>query len=147
MGFIEVESDKSYLVKDDPVRPELTYQFRITNGRKIFCLENNNNIDAVICVAFNHQVPKTVSELDHYSHPDFFDPNAIAVFYTVWSYNKGAGRKIIFDAVDWLKRNRREVMRFVTLSPKTEMAKKFHLSNGARILSLNDQTDNYEYHL
>jgi len=36
-------------------------------------------------------------------------------------------------------------MRFVTLSPKTEMARKFHHSNGAITLSENEVTDNYEY--
>jgi hypothetical protein len=33
----------------------------------------------------------------------------------------------------------------VTLSPKTEMARKFHTSNGAKTLKENDETVNYEY--
>ena len=39
-------------VSEDPVRPELTLGFRITNGRKIFGLKYDNNIEAIVCVAF-----------------------------------------------------------------------------------------------
>ena len=35
--------------------------------------------------------------------------------------------------------------RLVTLSPLTEMAKKFHLRNGAELLQINEQTQNFEY--
>ena len=35
--------------------------------------------------------------------------------------------------------------RFVTLSPKTELAKRFHLKNGAIVYRENDETVNYEY--
>jgi len=34
---------------------------------------------------------------------------------------------------------------YVTLSPKTEMARKFHLKNGARELRENSDTVNYIY--
>ena len=37
------------------------------------------------------------------------------------------------------------IKRFVTLSPKTEMAKKFHLRNGATELQENETTVNFEY--
>ena len=39
-------------VSEDPVRPELTLGFRITNDRKIFGLRYDKNIDAIVCVAF-----------------------------------------------------------------------------------------------
>ena len=35
--------------------------------------------------------------------------------------------------------------RLVTLSPLTEMARKFHLRNGAVELQVNDETQNFEY--
>ena len=35
--------------------------------------------------------------------------------------------------------------RLVTLSPKTKMARRFHLNNGAVLLKENKYTDNYEY--
>jgi hypothetical protein len=38
-----------------------------------------------------------------------------------------------------------EITRFITLSPKTEMAKRFHTKNGAGVYRENDETVNYEY--
>lgn len=144
MIFREVTEDRSYLVDDDPVRPELSYEFRTSHNRQMFMIENEFTGDpsAVICVAYSNKVPETVDDLDF---NDFMDSAGIAVFYTVWSYEKGAGRKIVFEAVKWIKENKPEVMRFVTLSPKTEMARRFHHSNGAITLSENEKSDNYEY--
>ena len=70
----------------------------------------------------------------------------IAIAYTVWSKQKGAGRKILLDLLQKYKDNN-NVKRFVTLSPKTEMAMKFHLSNGATFLQENATTNNFEYNL
>ena len=39
-------------VSEDPVRPELTLGFRISHDRKIFGLKYDNEIEAIICVAF-----------------------------------------------------------------------------------------------
>ena len=71
-------------------------------------------------------------------------PN-VAVFYTIWSYVPGAGRTLIFDAVRHIKETRPEITRFITLSPKTELAKRFHTKNGAGVYRENDETVNYEY--
>ena len=70
----------------------------------------------------------------------------VAIFYTIWSYAPGAGRTLIFDAVKHIKENKPEIQRYVTLSPKTEMAKRFHMRNGAVVFRENDDTVNYEYH-
>ena len=35
--------------------------------------------------------------------------------------------------------------RLVTLSPLTEMASKFHSRNGAKLLQVNETTQNFEY--
>ena len=35
--------------------------------------------------------------------------------------------------------------RLVTLSPLTAMAERFHLKNGAKLLQVNDDTQNFEY--
>ena len=51
-------------VTEDPVRPELTLGWRITNGRKIYGLQYEENIEAIICVAFTPDVPTSVRELD-----------------------------------------------------------------------------------
>ena len=127
-------------VKDDPVRPELPPSFRIEKNKFIGALvEDSIKPLAMICVAILDAVPKTVEEL--------FDDHGekVAVFYTVWSYAPGAGAKIVFNIVDYIKENFPTVTRFVTLSPKTEMARRFHLKNGAFELSDNELTVNYEY--
>ena len=51
-------------VSEDPVRPELTLGWRITNGRKIFGLKYGDEIEGIICIAFTNDVPSSVKELD-----------------------------------------------------------------------------------
>ena len=127
-------------VKDDPVRPHISPYFRITENRTTFALMDQDEYGprAIICVAFTSDVATTEEELAEHG-------NNVAMFYTVWSYDRGAGREIIQQVVEWIKENSPEVTRFVTLSPKTEMAKRFHTRNGAFQLQENKDTINYEY--
>ena len=53
-------------VSEDPVRPELTLGFRITNGRKIFGLKYNDEIEAIVCIALCPEVPFTVRGYQYY---------------------------------------------------------------------------------
>ena len=126
--------------KDDPVRPHLNQLFRISENRTMFGLFNEDITEcrAIVCVAFNNDVSTTENCLSNAG-------NNVATFYTVWSYEKGAGREIILQTVNWIKQNKPEIKRFVTLSPKTEMARKFHTRNGAFELQENKDTINYEY--
>ena len=141
-----LNEEDAFIVREDPVRPELDYEFRSKNGREVYVLKTDGNIDAVLCVGYTDQIPTTVGELELYAWPEFNDAPRIAVFYTVWSYSKGAGRKIIFDVVDRIKETKLNgLMRYVTLSPKTKMAYRFHTRNGAILLRTNNVTDNYEY--
>ena len=80
---------------DDPVRPELSNEFRTSYGRKIFGVKYQNEIHAVMCFAFTNEIPKTVNELDQFSKDAFLqsaqrDQNVgkIAIAYTVWSKKK-----------------------------------------------------------
>ena len=129
-------------VSEDPVRPELSLGFRITNGRKIFGLQYDNNIEAIVCVAFSPEVPFTVREMDYMSRVDGGD---IAIAYTVWSRKRGAGREIVNKLAEWAKEH--NFKRLVTLSPLTPMATHFHISNGAKQIHINDETQNFEYKL
>ena len=132
-------------VSEDPVRPELTLGFRITNGRKIFGLQYDNNIEAIVCVAFCPEVPFTVREMDYMSQAanQENERGEIVVAYTVWSRKRGAGREIINKLGEWAKKHHCE--RLVTLSPLTPMATHFHISNGAKQIHINDETQNFEY--
>ena len=69
------------------------------------------------------------------------------MFYTIWSYRQGAGRELILNSVDRIRQDHPSIKRFVTLSPKTDMARRFHLRNGAIICQENQDTINYEYYL
>ena len=135
----------NFKVSDDPVRPELDLEFRLSPGRTVYALTEDGEYKAAICLAYCNDVPTTVKELDKLSQATINGTHSsIAVAYTVWSKKPRAGRKIITDLMEIIKKDD-TVHRLVTLSPKTAMAKKFHLNNGAFILQLNTETDNYEY--
>lgn len=133
-------------VTEDPVRPELTLGWRITNGRKIYGLQYEENIEAIICVAFTPDVPTSVRELDMMSELAYLKKdNKVAVAYTVWSRKRGAGKEIVKKVLELAKR--KGIEKVVTLSPLTPMATHFHISNGAKQVSINDDTQNFEYSL
>ena len=131
----------SKLVKDDPVRPEIPLDVRIGTHAEILILINEQDeAAAALCVRYCQEIPSNVEEL-------LADPGGdhAAIFYTIWSYGAGAGGKMIFSARDHIRRTRPGITRFITLSPLTEMARKFHLRNGAGIFRENASTINYEY--
>ena len=129
-------------VSEDPVRPELTLGFRILHGRKIFGLKYNDEIEAIVCVAFCPEVPFTVREMDYMSRVKDGD---IAIAYTVWSRKRGVGREIIQKLREWTIEH--NFKRLVTLSPLTPMATHFHVKNGAKQVHINEETQNFEYEL
>ncbi len=61
------------------------------------------------------------------------------------SYSPGAGQKLIMEGLQAIKQQLPSIRRFVTLSPMTEMARKFHIKNGAVVYRINPDTVNYEY--
>ena len=130
------------LIKDDPVRPELTPEFRVNSNSRIFVLRDDETQEplAVTCVKFLSEIPQDVTELAELA----VNTNT-AVFYTIWSYAAGAGRRLIEEAQQQIREERPEVNTYVTLSPKTEMARRFHLKNGAEVFRENPDTVNYLY--
>jgi hypothetical protein len=133
-----INSELLEYVKDDPVRPAIPAEFRVVNNKFIGALVEDKP-QAMVCVALHNGVPE--AEEDLY----ITEEGNVAVFYTIWSYAPGSAAKLIFDVVDYLKDKKPNVNRFITLSPKTEMAKRFHLKNGAVIYRENETTINYEY--
>lgn len=143
------------IVKDDPVRPHLTTEFRTSADREVYALyddkyaefdDPDEDIKAIICVAYTNEVPKDEYELDLFSQQACQDGQRghIAVFYTVWSYQKGAGRTIVNAVAKEIHESERAT-KFVTLSPLTEMAEKFHIKNGAELLEKHKSCQNFEY--
>ena len=136
---------------EDPVRPELDNIFRTSYGRKIYGVKYKDEIHAVMCFAFTNKIPKSVRELDLLSKDAFLqsaqrDQNVgkIAIAYTVWSKKKGGGKLIVKEVFKMIKKSN-HLNRLVTLSPLTDMAYKFHIKNGAKLISVNETTQNFEY--
>ena len=137
--------------EEDPVRPELDNDFRTGYGRKIFGVKYLGEIYAVMCFAYTNKIPKNVEELEKLSTDAFLqsalrDQNIgqIAVAYTVWSKKKGGGKLIVKEVFKKIKKSN-HLNRLVTLSPITNMATKFHSKNGAKLLQINETTQNFEY--
>ena len=136
---------------EDPVRPELDVIFRRSYGRKIFGVKYNNEICAIMCFGFTDDIPKTVKELDLMTRDAYLksahrDQNIgkIAIAYTIWSKKKGGGKLIVKEVFKLIKKSN-HLNRLITLSPLTEMARNFHLNNGAIELQVNEETQNFEY--
>ena len=134
-------------VKEDPVRPELTLEWRKDYGRQIFGLKYEDSIEGVVCVAYTKDVPHSIRELELMSENASMKSDAdTAVAYTVWSRKRGAGKEIIAKLMEHVQKNT-ELKRMVTLSPLTPMATHFHIRNGAKLIKHNPDTQNFEYKL
>ena len=138
-------------VEEDPVRPELDNKFRTGFGRKIYGVEYQGEIHAVMCFAYTNEIPKSVDELEKLSTDAFLQSamrdqkgGQIAIAYTVWSKKKGGGKLIVKEVFKKIKKSN-HLNRLVTLSPLTEMAKNFHERNGAKLVQINETTQNFEY--
>ena len=136
---------------EDPIRPELDNKFRTGYGRKIYGVKYKEEIHAVMCFAYTNKIPINVKELEQLSTDAFLqsalrDQNIgkIAIAYTVWSKKKGGGKLIVKEVFKKIKKSN-HLNRLVTLSPLTEMATKFHERNGAKLLQINETTQNFEY--
>ena len=65
--------------------------------------------------------------------------------HTLFGQKKKGGGKLIVKEVFKMIKKSNHLNRLVTLSPLTEMATKFHLRNNAKLISVNDTTQNFEY--
>ena len=126
-------------IKDDPVRPDIPKEFRVGKNKFVSALVEDIP-RAIVCVSLHDFIPEDVDDLSKDSeHP------TTAIFYTIWSYAPGAGTELLKETVSQIRQQFPTIERFVTLSPKTELAKRFHLKNGADVFRENLNTVNYEY--
>ena len=139
-------------INEDPIRPELDVKFRTSYGRKIFGVKYKNEICAIMCFGFTNDIPKTINEFDlmtrdaHMQSASWRNQNVgkIAIAYTVWSKKKGGGKLIVKEVFKKIK-NSNHLNRLITLSPLTDMARDFHIRNGAKELRVNKESQNFEY--
>jgi hypothetical protein len=135
-----ISDDLATLIKDDPVRPEIPLSDRVNSNSRIYMLKDGDQTLAVTCVKFLETIPSAVDDL-----VVLIGSATTAVFYTIWSYTAGSGRELITETQKSIQSEFPEIQTYVTLSPKTEMARRFHLKNGARELRENVDTINYIY--
>ena len=164
------------ICSDDPVRPDIPYIWRATppnftyyltsrhissvpiseRNKKDFTAKLRTEVDAVCCIALQDKIPITEMELMNGKEGEN------AIFYTVWvkesnrehftGKKRGKGRDVLNQALEAISKMdmgpfKMPATRYVTLSPKTEMARKFHLRNGATLLKENEFTFNFESRL
>ena len=138
-------------IDEDPVRPELDNNFRTSYGRKIYGVKYKKEICAIMCFGYTNEIPRNVNELDLMTKDAHLQSTLrdqkvgkIAIAYTVWSKKKGGGKLIVKEVFKKIKKSN-HLNRLVTLSPLTDMARNFHLRNGAFELQVNEDTQNFEY--
>ena len=138
----DLNHELTRLIRDDPVRPEIPLEQRVRSDAEIYVLADDSTGEplAVTCVKFLAGIPETVDEL-----ADCAVNTNTAVFYTIWSYARGAGQRLISEAQRKICEERSDIQTYVTLSPKTDMARDFHLRNGAEVYRENPDTVNYLY--
>lgn len=135
-----ITEDLQTLILDDPVRPEIPLADRVNVNSRMYVLKNGDQTQAVTCVKFLSVIPAAVEDM-----AVLVESATIAVFYTIWSYAAGAGRALIRETQQSIETEFPEIDTYVTLSPKTDMARRFHLNNGAQELRENSTTINYIY--
>ena len=129
------------VIKDDPVRPHIPLDQRVNEAAEILLLRAGEEILAATCMQWLSEVPEDEEDLKAYANE-----RNVAVFYTIWSYKPGAGAELLRAAAKWLTTEYKDMTSIVTLSPQTEMARRFHLKNGASVHRTNETSVNYKYY-
>jgi hypothetical protein len=124
----------------DPVRPHIKFWERIASNREVFVINDGIFVKSVLCAAYLGDVPR--DEIELLTIPTYYN---IVCFYSIWSNERGYGKKILDHTLNHLRCVRPYITKVVTLSPKTEMASRFHLGNGAKLYRDNENSVNYEY--
>lgn len=127
---------------DDPVRPSISPMQKMQPGNLVYMWLQDRQIGAIVCMAYKLKVPTNDAELlaeNDFSGEDF-ETDLKIILYSIWSYQKGCGQKLVQSLLSLA-----DDCRVITMSPKTDMARDFHLRNGAVLLQENAETVNYEY--
>jgi len=126
------------ILLDDPVRPSISPKRKVSQFSRVYMWLEEQRIGAVVCCSYRHNIPKTERELLQVEN--YNQDGMKVILYSIWSYKKGCGQKLVQSLLE-----RYQEDRIITMSPKTEMARNFHLNNGAMVLQTNKTTVNYEY--
>ena len=156
-------ADHLYLIKDDPVRLKLfkDNSKRFEDPFHVYAEINDETgeIAAVVCTIVCKFVPqdeyqiklvamgktKQIEEQLKEREEMHGELGVVLCPYSIWSYQRGHGRKLINNLLEAAPILHPEVDAVITMSPHTDTAMRFHLNNGAGIFSTNDACVNYEY--
>jgi hypothetical protein len=137
----DINDPLTSVIKDDPVRPHIPLEQRVNHLAEILLLKAGEEVLAATCMQFLKDIPEDEQDL-----VELADAKDVAVFYTIWSYKPGAGAELLKQAASWLLEEYKDIKAIVTLSPQTEMAKRFHTKNGAKTFRQNETSVNYQYY-
>lgn len=138
----DINDPLAQVIKDDPVRPHIPLDQRINDAAEILILRAGEEVLAATCMQWLSTIPESEEELQTLGKE-----HCVAVFYTIWSYSPGAGAQLLKTAAEWLLKDYSDTLKsIVTLSPQTEMAKRFHIKNGASVFRDNLNSVNYRYY-
>ena len=156
-------ADHAYLLADDPIRPKLfkDNSVRFEDPFHVYAEVNDETgeIAAIVCTIVCKFVPqdeyqikliamgktKQIEKQLKEREKIYGQLGTVLCPYSIWSYQKGHGRKLISNLLEATPVMHPEVDAVITMSPHTHTAMKFHLNNGAGLFSTNEETVNYEY--
>ena len=156
-------------VKYDPVHPGISISKRISGNRTIFIYLYNMEPYFIICARIGNKIPRNMLEvLTDDGYNSIYDVK-FAIFYSIFRLpnvnQKGVGTKAIKEVINYCRT--KNINKYYTLSPAPLMREhlnikpdepavrryleswkgsvaKFHLSNGAKIHSINYDADESE---
>ena len=155
--------DHAYLIEDDPVRPKLfkDNSVRFEDPFHVYAEVNDETgeIAAVVCTIICKFVPQDEYQIKLIAMGEterieeqlkereelHGELGTVLCPYSVWSYQRGHGRKLINNLLEAAPVMHPEVDAVITMSPLTDTALNLHLSNGAEVFGTNEDTINYEY--
>ena len=144
--LIKCDLDFLKTIEHDPIRsPELLGhpKRRFEMPFEVYALVEKQGFgvatNAVVCIANSWFIPQTEEDLETISRNA--EGGDIIVPYSLWSNQKGSGTLLI----NALLHKFGNAYKIVTMSPKTEMATRFHESNGAVLIQSNEESNNFEY--
>lgn len=165
-GQEEFDNNWLELIKHDPVHGSIPVEKRISGNRTVFIYIHEGIPQFITCVRIGNKLTRNMTEvLSDDGYKSRFDVS-YAIFYSIFRLPsatlKGAGRTALKSIVEQCKD--KGVQRFFTLSPIPSLSdsfkelpdesqvreyletcngpvSKFHLSNGAKIHSINFSAD------
>ena len=137
----------SKIIETDPVRRHIVPALRLNNGARVFYYGTPEDCKAAVCIHTSRIIPDSEEQLlTEYHWGGANKKGNKAIFYTVWSNEKGCGRRVLNTALAQLVLEGNHDQ-YVTLSPKSDLVRQFHEKNGAVLIRESLWANNFEYRI